>query len=81
MMKEQTIKIYKAKDGATFNVNREGDRYFIYAKFPKSTKVDNYTNNFVGYIDTEITDEATAIGIASFAYDCYERRDSENGCL
>ncbi|MCU5662273.1 hypothetical protein OCB16_24170 [Bacillus cereus] len=68
---------YKASDGTEFDVDVDKDGlYHIGAKFPflTTSKDGKYTNNFAGYVATDITDEMTAKGIASFAYCCYQRQ-------
>lgn len=73
----KTITQYKASDGTEFDVSVDGNGlYHICAEFPYfTTSLDGqYTNNFVGYVANDITDETTAKGIALFACSCYQRQ-------
>lgn len=68
------VEAFKASDGAVFDVSIDVDgRYFIQARFPYITGSKAYRNNFIPYVQNDIMDKSTAIGIASFACDCYER--------
>ncbi|EEM07710.1 hypothetical protein COL30_05300 [Bacillus pseudomycoides] len=75
MLDELTqVEELKASDGAVFDVSVDIEgRYFIHAKFPYLTGSKAYRNNFIPYVRNDIMDKSTAIGIASFACDCYER--------
>ncbi|KXY72804.1 MULTISPECIES: hypothetical protein [Bacillus cereus group] len=68
------VREFRATDGASFEVGRDGDkRYVVHARFPYITGNQTKLNNFINYARNEIKDESTAVGMASFARDCYER--------
>ena len=68
------VRAFRATDGASFEVGRDEDkRYVVHARFPYITGSQTKLNNFINYARNEIKDESTAVGMASFACDCYER--------
>ncbi|MEH7267635.1 hypothetical protein [Bacillus thuringiensis] len=68
------VREFRATDGASFEVGRDtGKRYVVHAKFPYITGSQTKLNNFINYARNEIQDESTAVDMASFACDCYER--------
>jgi hypothetical protein len=74
MDSEILIKKITSSDGTEFSVTKcESNRYHVLAKFPFLTGGDKYKNNFIQYVSTELTDEDTAVGVATFACSCYER--------
>lgn len=68
------VREFRATDGASFEVGRDtGKRYVVHARSPYITGSQTKLNNFINYARNEIKDESTAVGMASFACDCYER--------
>ncbi|MCA1066158.1 hypothetical protein QTG56_25170 (plasmid) [Rossellomorea sp. AcN35-11] len=68
------IKNFTALDGTEFIVTKdESDLYHVYTKFTYISGGEKYKNNFIKYASSDIKDKDTAIGIALFSYNCYER--------
>jgi hypothetical protein len=70
---EKLIKKFKTEDNVEFTVSEQEGNFHVLAKFPFLTGNVKYKNNFIHYVATDLSDKETAIGIASFAFNCYQR--------